>query len=174
VRIFITTICLLFCLSGLAFANLIQIDPDKLTPEQVQQRYALKQAAYPGKTPTPTQTLEMLEKYPAIGTAVAKAIGSACKELGVELNEFAKTPVGKLTIAVILYKVVAVGAMKSFLLTIMWLIVVMGSWRFYKRTFIGSEKNPKYEFKSGEAKAFIVVCNILIPAIMTVLWICLV
>jgi hypothetical protein len=51
-------------------------------------------------------TPEKLEMYAGVGVQIGKAIAATAKELGFEVNEFAKTTIGKLTVAMIIWKLV--------------------------------------------------------------------
>jgi hypothetical protein len=47
-----------------------------------------------------------IAKYETMGVALGKSLNALVKELGVTINEFIKTPVGKLSAAVLLWKLV--------------------------------------------------------------------
>lgn len=49
------------------------------------------------------ETLDKASKYTEIGAAVAKGLAGAAKELGVAVNEFAQTPVGKMTMFLVVW-----------------------------------------------------------------------
>jgi hypothetical protein len=179
-KTFVTAICLVICLySSVCAGQYIQIDPDKLTPEQVQQLYILKQAQEGTSKALKGITVNDVEKYASIGQGVARALGAACRELGVEVNEFAKTPVGKLTTVLIVYKIIGVRPVVA---TIAWLVVmIMSIWIFKK--FLGSERIEtdgkvmyisKYPWDSHEAKTVATIFNVAIPAAMTLLWVLIV
>ena len=51
-------------------------------------------------------TMDTVLEYQQYGVALGKALNSLVKELGITLNEFIKSPVGKLTTAVLLWKLV--------------------------------------------------------------------
>lgn len=48
------------------------------------------------------------EEWGQLGSNMGKAIVSAAKEIGVAANEFAQTPLGKITVAVIVFKLIGV------------------------------------------------------------------
>lgn len=48
-------------------------------------------------------TPENAEKWANVGSRIGQALGGAAKEVGVQVNEFAKTPVGMLTMALIVW-----------------------------------------------------------------------
>lgn len=47
---------------------------------------------------------ESVERWTKLGTSIASGIGAAAKELNIGVNEFAQTPVGKVTTALIVWK----------------------------------------------------------------------
>ncbi len=49
------------------------------------------------------ETVEKVSKWVTVGTDLGKGLAGAAKELGVTANEFIKTPVGKLTAALIVW-----------------------------------------------------------------------
>lgn len=53
----------------------------------------------------PVPSVEDVEKYADIGTNIAKALGTAAKELNVGINEFISTPAGIIATGLIIYKV---------------------------------------------------------------------
>ena len=91
------SILVLLILSTTVYA---QIDTSGLTPEQ---KAELQLQAEQMKK----KKLDAAEvgEYAVLGQQVAKAIGAACKELNVAVNDFAATPVGKMTIVLIMWKV---------------------------------------------------------------------
>lgn len=56
-------------------------------------------------------TVENAEKWKDISNAMVEAINSLCKGLNVEINEFVKTPVGMLTVFVLLWKIIGASAL---------------------------------------------------------------
>ena len=108
---------------------------DGLTPEQVNQLkiQALQMANsannnFPsGTTATVVNVSESMrteaQKWGALGTNMGTAMVSMAKEIGVATNEFVATPLGKMTAAVIIYKVIGRDLLK---MATGALIVVMG------------------------------------------------
>ncbi|MFA6254897.1 MAG: hypothetical protein WC675_02560 [Patescibacteria group bacterium] len=84
-------------------AQQVTIDLDKLTPEAAAELMKLKKAA---ENPEPEMpTAEQLENYVDLGAKIGQAIAATCKELSVEVNEFVRTPVGMITMGLIIWKV---------------------------------------------------------------------
>lgn len=96
---------LTFCLS--AFGERVIVDglTDVQAAELKLQAEQLKaQAAHDPVDIIPDA--EKLQEYALLGEQIARAIGAAAKETGVAVNEFVKTPVGKLTTFIIVYKLI--------------------------------------------------------------------
>lgn len=55
---------------------------------------------------SPAFSVQQAEEHAIFGKQIAEAIGAAAKEMGVAVGEFVKTPVGKITTAIIVYKLV--------------------------------------------------------------------
>jgi len=107
-RIFLFAI--LMSISTLTFANL-QVNMDSFNQlTEAQQADVIKSIAEQASHNTiqqPSQRItdpKQVEQWGSIGVSVATAIGSAAKELNVGINDFAQSPVGKLTIAIIIFK----------------------------------------------------------------------
>jgi hypothetical protein len=50
--------------------------------------------------------IDTVDKYVNIGERMGKMLGGAAKELGVQVNEFSKTPVGQMTTVLIIWKLI--------------------------------------------------------------------
>lgn len=71
--------------------------------------------------------IQQVEKYTDIGINIAKALGSAAKELNVAINDFLHTPAGIISTGLIVYKVLGADVMeqihaiiRSFVFTVIW------------------------------------------------------
>jgi hypothetical protein len=87
---------------------------DKLTEQQKAE--LIKQIATQA-TPELATTLDTPQKvteWVDVGTKIGQMMGGAAKELGVQVNEFAKTPVGKWTMALIVWKFMGDVIMHAF------------------------------------------------------------
>jgi hypothetical protein len=119
---------------------------------------------------SPDQVVQF-EKY---GLALGKSINALVKELGITLNDFIKTPVGKLTTAVLLWKLVLfevlLVCLKLGSLIFATSILLFSFMRFHvpsKQKKKDKESDEikinwiqKYEFSSGDAKMFSVLAHI--------------
>lgn len=81
-----------------------------------------------------TTTLEKFSEYAEIGKAVGAGIAATARELGVAVNEFADSDVGRIALWLIIYKLVIVGFAGTaiyYLLGITWTVVVVTTWKHY-------------------------------------------
>ena len=86
-------------------ANASSLDISNLTPEQ---KTALMQTAAQmhGNISTSEHIRTEAEKWAELGSNLGKATVSAAKEIGVAANEFVATPIGKITMTAIVFKIV--------------------------------------------------------------------
>jgi hypothetical protein len=108
-------LALLFLFTSPAFADIDHknlTDFDNLTSTQkaevVSQIAKLKAKSEPSAVPAvPTPPVsEKVNAWVEIGASLGKGLAATAKELGVAVNDFAKSPVGILTTAVIIWKYV--------------------------------------------------------------------
>ena len=97
---------LLFFVLAVLGASAFALDTNGLTPEQIAAVQKSIDAAKQANTGT---TLSMASEWGAQAATAAegfaKALGIAAREIGVTVNEFISTPAGKLTAALIVWKV---------------------------------------------------------------------
>jgi len=67
-----------------------------------------------GVVSAPTTTIEEAHKWVDLGTKFGQSIGSAARELGVLVSDFLKTPVGKLTAVLIIWKIIGADLIHLF------------------------------------------------------------
>ena len=77
-------------------------------------------------------TPEELKKWVDVGTAVGKGLVATAREVGVEVNEFAKTGVGKLAIVLLIWKVMGSDVI-HIVGGIMWFLIALPMWMYYFR-----------------------------------------
>ncbi len=109
-RLILALCAFLFMASAFAGATttITQIDVSKLTAEQRASLLsaAAKMEAQPDANPGFSETMRKeVEKWGELGTGMGRAAVNAAKEVGVATNEFVQTPLGKVTMGVVLYKV---------------------------------------------------------------------
>lgn len=100
--VYLTTILtLLSIMSASSFGA--TFNKSGLTDEQVIQ---LEKAAAELQLNSQKSTTETVSEWVSIGGQLGKGLSSCAKELGVEVNNFVQTPVGKITAFVIIYKII--------------------------------------------------------------------
>lgn len=96
----------LFLVAMLFAVSAYAIDTKGLTPEQVANiEAAVAQAKQANTGTTLTLASEWGQQAATAAEGFAKALGIAAREIGVTVNEFISTPAGKLTAALIVWKV---------------------------------------------------------------------
>lgn len=87
---------------------------DKLTEQQKAE--LIKQIATQAspEVSTAISTPQKVSEWVDVGTKIGQMMGGAAKELGVQVNEFAKTPVGQWTMALIVWKFMGSVIMHAF------------------------------------------------------------
>ena len=94
---------LLMSAASLAHAT---IDTSKLTPAQVAELSA-KAAAMTATPENISATVRKeAEAWGEMGANMGRAMVGAAREVGVAANEFASTPLGKVTVAIVAYKII--------------------------------------------------------------------
>lgn len=86
---------------GINSENIRSAGFDKLTESQKAQ--IIQQIEQTSSQSQNIATVEQVEKWVDIGTKIGKGLAGAAKELGVAANDFAKTPVGILTMSLIVW-----------------------------------------------------------------------
>lgn len=127
---------ILMMVSISAFANDRYLSMDGLTEQQKAELalQAAKMKTAPEENISTTVRKEA-EAWGEMGTNMGRAVVGAAKELGIAANEFAQTPLGKVTVAVVVYKVIGEDVLSavigSFVLFVgVWLgIWLMTRWR---------------------------------------------
>jgi hypothetical protein len=96
------------------------------------------------------ETVERMNQYVEIGKGLGSGIGAAAKELGVAVNDFAKTPVGKITMALIVFKV-AGGQIIGILGGSIWFLVMIPLWiHYFNRICNPITVETEYDKESGK------------------------
>ena len=88
------------------------------------------------KTTGDVTTLDQLSSYAAFGKEFGSAIAQTANELGVVTNEFIQTPAGKLTVALIVWKI-AGDDLFGIVFGILWFIIMIPLWvHFFRRMVV--------------------------------------
>lgn len=90
------------------------------------QKLAAQNASQPADAPSPT-TAEHVKEWVSIGTEIGSGLAATAKELGVAANDFANTPVGKLTAAIIVWHFIGDSAV-HIVFGMLWLITLVPVW----------------------------------------------
>ncbi len=77
---------------------------DKLTETQKAEFRKQVAVAAEEKAGAPILDVKKVDEYVALGERIGKMMGGAAKELGIAVNSFVETPVGKWTMAMIIWK----------------------------------------------------------------------
>ena len=102
--------------------------------------------------------IEKVEKWAEWGQGIGKAISSTAKELGVAVDEFSRTPVGQITMAVIVYKVIGKDILRYFGGGILFIVTIVMWMRYFKRvteevTYHDNGKMKSRTFRSPDSDA---------------------
>lgn len=114
------------------------VDTTQLTDSQ---KAALQKTVDEMKSPSNISAVarEETEKWANLGGNMGRAAVGAAKEIGVAANEFVATPLGKVTMGVVIYKVIGRDIMKvvagSFVLIFMFSLAF---WLFNKKHYYGT------------------------------------
>lgn len=88
---------------------------------------------------------EKINQWVEVGSNIGKGLAGAAKELGVEVNNFATTPMGQLTVLLIIWHIMGATLIHFFGAFIVWIVGFVGIW------FIRNKILDKTESLSGEA-----------------------
>jgi len=99
---------------------------------------------------TEAPTVQKVNQWVELGANLGKGLASTAKELGVAANDFVKTPVGKVTAFIIIYKFVGRDIV-HFVVGSLFFIVIGGSWMYaFRRVCLMNEINYNEELKEGK------------------------
>jgi len=139
---------------GVSFAGIDKDDLgdfNTLTPTQkaaiVSQIAQAKERNGPS-TPA-ISTPKELKEWAEVGSAVGKGLVATAKELGIEVNAFAQTSIGKLAIVLIVWKVMG-GDILHIFGGIVWFMVALPMWIYFFRKLC-IVKEIKYNEKGKKA-----------------------
>lgn len=121
-KILIAFVFMMF--SQFSFANTVDIN--QMSPEQ---RAALIIQLTAAQTPAVEQRVD---QWVDIGTKIARGIGAGARELGVAVNEFSDTPVGKMTAVLLVWHILGEQIVDVFTGIFVWIIGISAI-RYYTR-----------------------------------------
>jgi len=127
-KFFNTLVFAFTMLATAAFAGGIGIDDFDLGGLTQAQLAELVTQSESMKTESNTSsTIETMSEYAEFGKAFGSAIAQTANELGVVTNDFITTPAGKISVALIVWKV-AGESIAGFIIGIMWFLVLLPIW----------------------------------------------
>ena len=140
-KYFTIVMVMLFTLATTSMAGTISAgDLDLAGLTQAQMAELAASAAAMKTTGSTASTIDSLSEYAEFGKAFGSAISQTASELGVVTNEFIVTPAGKISVALIVWKV-AGDSIAGFLIGIMWYVVLLPIWwSLFKRLVL----NPRW------------------------------
>ena len=103
-RLIATVLLCLAAMPALAYTESLPAGWDKLSETQKAEFRKQVAVAAEEKTSQPILDVKKVDEYVALGERIGKMMGSAAKELGIAVNQFVETPVGKWTMAMIIWK----------------------------------------------------------------------
>lgn len=144
---------------------------------------------YKKETVSKASTIDVddVERYTEIGRAIALSLKEVCTVLSVEVNSFVTTPVGKITTALIIYRVAGKDIIRSVILAFFAMFLyttILTSFIYFfktKKTIAkitkdeGKEKVteetieyvPRYNFKGNESRVACAICHVISFVIVT-------
>jgi hypothetical protein len=109
------------------------INTTGLTAEQMKQVQEQADQLRAASPEAQTQaTLERVQQYVEVGKGIGAGLGEAARSMGVAVNDFANTPVGRLTTFVIIWKVMGHDFL-GILAGLIWMAVMIPLWVSYFR-----------------------------------------
>lgn len=122
------------------------IDTDGLSPTQEAELQLQVERMRNSQTPT----VDDVKEYAALGHEIGSAIASTAKELGVAAEEFAHTSVGKITIGLIVWKLIGNDLLQA-VVGCSFFLVTMTLWAKYFKKLCIVLQTDYYE--SGKVKS---------------------
>lgn len=99
---------------------------------------------------TPQAQAEKISTYVEIGKGIGAGIGSAAKELNVAVNDFAKTPVGQVTMALIVWKV-AGAKIIGIIIGLLWCIFGFATWLYaFNKVCFPKDIHEEFDKETGK------------------------
>jgi len=153
--------CIIFLSYEICFAQTnVNVDLTKLDPDV---RNVILNSL---KKDNNSEAIVSYQKYAEIGKSIAIALGEAAKQLNVEMNAFSTTSVGKITIYLIIYKLIGKDIIRLFILLGIIVLLIFSFRNFFikKKIKEGSEIKyvERYDFVSRDAKGFCAVTHIIL------------
>ena len=101
-----------------------------------------------GPIAPPTTTVDTVKKWADIGTAIGGSLAASAKELGVAANDFAQSPVGKVTMAIIVWHFIG-AQLVHIVFGALWFITMIPLWIYFYRRDSSKKTITYYEPGKG-------------------------
>ncbi|NCN07452.1 hypothetical protein GW933_02040 [Candidatus Falkowbacteria bacterium] len=137
----------LICGTIFAQGNKISIDLNKLDPETAAQVLQAQKIAS-GEI-TPLEMADQAEKWTNIGVNIGTAISGACDQLGTQVNEFVKTPVGIMVVGIIIWKMVGEDVWSIIGGSLVWVVIgtfILRSYSYYHKADRIKNEDGSYSY----------------------------
>lgn len=128
-----TSICTLLVLLLTSSSLSAKLNMDNLTEEQITKLVEYAEEMRSAIDPNTTRD-EELNEWKGLGAEVGKAIGSTAKEMNLSINEFAASPVGKITMLIVCWKLVGKNIASAIVGSILLLVITLVWLKFYKQS----------------------------------------
>jgi hypothetical protein len=143
------TVFLAFSTVAPAFAQDGRLYTSGLTKEQeLQLEMQIEKLKQTNSQATPNiplitpESLDNVQKYTEVGLAIGKGLAGAAKEVGVAVNEFAQTDVGKMTMFLIVWNFFGED-LKGIVLALILFVTLVPIWFYAYRRFVVIKKITK-------------------------------
>lgn len=127
------------------------INTTGLTAEQMKQVQEQADQLRAASPEAQTQeTLQRVQQYVEVGKGIGAGLGEAARSMGVAVNEFANTPVGRLTTFVIIWKVLGHDFL-GIIAGLLWLGVLVPLWVYYfRRICLQGDVTETFDKETGK------------------------
>ncbi len=149
-RRFVIALAAIAALAMPAVVSAQTINTEGLSEAQI---IELQAKAADARAGTPAASAQKISQYVEIGKGIGQGLGTAAREMNIAVNDFAKTPVGQVTMALIVFKV-AGGKLIGVFGGLLWYSVMIPLWVvffnkmcFAKRVVIKYHENGKQASK---------------------------
>lgn len=131
-----------------------EVDISGMSPEQI---HLMQVYGDQLKAQKPVK-IQKINEYTILGKGIAEALSEAAKQLGVTVNDFVRMPVGQVTTALIVYKIIGHDVI-HIALGLLWILVSTSIWLFfYSKLWAPEEVTINYA-ADGKTKLRMVKIN---------------
>lgn len=169
-------ICLILITATFSVAQTVTVDLSKLGTQARNEVIDIQK--------NQESTPENIKNWVGIGKEIGKAIDEMAKSLNTNINEFAKTPVGKTAMFLLIYKVIGRDIARTVMIFMMYIfVVILLIWSFRKfhtneRIELKKDGNmkieyvPRYNWQSNDAKMVSAIVHTIAFIIVTTVTVC--